>query len=186
MAGSRYGIVYFDENIPLCVQASIALVPPVHVRRGMPKTRCQSCKTEVWSDRSLVACSECVVVALNQRHEPTAATLRQALSSALWQCCDDILSSVASQLPVPSWADIVAHPHVLEQPHHALAGSHDTLVLHNACACLDIDAVRVVLQRWPESVNVKNQVESSMSMWIEMGSSCMDRDGILMHRCFRH
>ena len=137
----------------------IALVPPVHVKRSMTMGKCFECDAPVWSDGALVVCSACVVANVQaERDEPTAQKMRAMLSSAFWKYCDGILSGAPSQLPVPSWSDIVAHPHVLEQPHHQLGENDDTLLLHNACAALDPDAVRAVLKRWPESVNVKNEV----------------------------
>jgi hypothetical protein len=148
----------------------LTLPSPIHVSTDSQKLPCHFCKRQLWGPNlksagiatvtSTVAAataqqSVCCPPCFKRELKVSDVMVQSLVTQEVFLSCVHVLSGYPSLSPVPSWRGIVSHKDVHEHPRQ----DSDGCMLVHACASFGrVDALKAVLERWPESVNTTDAV----------------------------
>lgn len=126
-----------------------------HVRLDEQKRNCVCCDRQVFVP-ACVRSEQNVMTTTCPGSELYASAVKELRTRAAFNQCARILANEPSQVPVPQWSEILAHPDVAgEQPFMRAAVDKPPIKLVHLCAiALRADVLRLVLKQWPESANL--------------------------------
>ena len=139
----------------------LKLVDPIHVRSADQKRNCHFCGVPLWGQPSkpkepvFLACPPC----FQSKVAASEASYVSNLRCELYDSCAAILTGEPSQLKLPAWPDILCRPDMYSIPGACNALDENLpLLVHAVARARRADVLRLVLQRYPRSLEANDKV----------------------------